>query len=159
MRRASAHRITAVIPYYGYKRDVGQPPFSVGARHAGSPTDSAVPLAAADVALMLASMVRASVHAYAAWLTAPARAGPPQGVDRVVAVELQPPGHGQIEGFFPTHVMVDNLETTAAAVEYFAGRQWPDPVVVLAPNDMCVKKARDFQVRVFVCVSVRPALR
>ena len=80
---ASARTITAVLPYYGYKRDVGTASSLtallrseaeradggvVSAAHA--PPVSAFPVSAADVAKMLTVL----------------------GVDRVLSVELQPPG-------------------------------------------------------------------
>mmetsp|Transcript_25832 Transcript_25832/g.83103 ORF Transcript_25832/g.83103 Transcript_25832/m.83103 type:complete len:468 (+) Transcript_25832:43-1446(+) len=131
LRRASAHRITAIVPYYGYKRDVGSPWQGHSTRRRGASPSNAIPIAAADVAVMLESM----------------------GVDRVVAVDIQPPGHGQVEGFFATHVMVDNIETTGLAVDYFADKLKCDGssgestgLVVVSPNEACVKKARDVQV-------------
>lgn len=57
------------------------------------------------------------------------------------------------QGFFATHVMVDNIETTVLAVDYFANRLRGDgtqeavgELVVVSPNEACVKKARDVQV-------------
>lgn len=86
-RRASARTITAVIPYYGYKRDVGtassltallrsEVERSSGAGVAPAAAAAAAhvapsfPVSAADVAKMLTVL----------------------GVDRVLSVELQPPG-------------------------------------------------------------------
>ena len=171
LRRASAKRITAVIPYYGYKRGTGSEPYSKSRlRRLGASDDAVVaesPIAAADVATMLEVM----------------------GVDRVIAVDLQPPGKGQLEGFFGTRVPVDNVEATLVGVEYFRstilqrlgeevaardadrsrlaataraeihhtdGRddssdglhtglgEKPLRFVVVAPNEACIKKARDF---------------
>lgn len=80
MRRASAKRITAILPYYGYKRDVGKPPVTPSFRarlglYDGEDIPESIPVSAADCARMLQEM----------------------GVDRVLAIDLQPPGHGQIE--------------------------------------------------------------
>lgn len=128
LRRASAKRITAVVPYYGYKRDVGRPSLAQALRtRLGATTDddelpSAIPVSAADVAAMLTTM----------------------GVDRVLAIDLQPPGQGQIEGFFDPRVPVDSLRSTAIAVSYIAKLNLANPVVV-APNESCVELAHDFR--------------
>jgi phosphoribosylpyrophosphate synthetase len=50
-RRAAAKSITAVIPYYGYKRDIGSMLGTAG-------DDNFASMSAADVARMLESMVR-----------------------------------------------------------------------------------------------------
>ena len=134
LRRSSAKYITAVIPYYGYKRDVGTSVNTTGSKRADKQdTDSAmgdmdgegdaiVPISSSEVATMLEAM----------------------GVDRVLAVDLQAPGMGQIEGFFGTRVPVDSIQGTFAAVEYFRNRL-SERVVVVAPNETCVKKAEHMQ--------------
>ena len=130
MRRASAKRITCVIPYYGYKRSTGAPQYTRG-RSPGSGLvkrsvgENNSPISGADVAEMLNVM----------------------GADRVVAVDLQPPGQGQIEGFFASNVTVDNIESTVLGVEYFRERfsDTKTRLVVVAPTEACMKKARDFQ--------------
>mgnify|MGYP004098266177 CR=1 FL=1 len=61
-----------------------------------------------------------------------------------MAVDLQAPGQGQIEGFFGTRVPVDSIQGTFAAVEYFRNRM-SDRLVVVAPNETCVKKAEHMQ--------------
>lgn len=68
------------------------------------------------------------------------------GVDRIVSVDLQPPGQGQIEGFFSSRVPVDNLRSTVIAVNHFAMKALSDPVVVAA-NETCIEMAQDFRVR------------
>jgi phosphoribosylpyrophosphate synthetase len=167
MRRASARTITAVIPYYGYKRDVGTAPSFVTMIRSDAPTDSmdietvaagraefgtnetagalpasgslgraitglqprllpaqdfSFPVSAADVAKMLEAM----------------------GVDRIIAVELQPPGNGQIEGFFTSSVPVENVRATALAVEHFRKLKLNN-VVVVSPNETCIPLAQDFR--------------
>ena len=149
LRRASAKYITAVIPYYGYKRDVGighntnysqrealseyhdrsqggtsesvDLSLTMG-KSAQSVSEAIVPVSSSEVATMLEAM----------------------GVDRVISVDLQPPGKGQIEGFFGTRVPVDSIQGTFAGVEYFRDRI-DDRVVVVAPNETCVKKAEHMQ--------------
>ena len=56
LRRSAARRITAVIPYFGYKRDTS--PFGE-ASTPGSPFvgDTVVSMSAADIAKMLETMV------------------------------------------------------------------------------------------------------
>jgi ribose-phosphate pyrophosphokinase len=66
------------------------------------------------------------------------------GVDRVISVELQPPGQGQIEGFFPPQVPVENLRAASIAVDHLARLKLRDPVVV-APNESCIQLAHDLR--------------
>lgn len=105
LRRASADRITAVIPYYGYKRSTGTPPAALNTlsakllasaekarrssskdksgkragqltRYSGGETLLEVnPISAADIAILLEMA----------------------GVDAVMTVDVQLPGGGQIE--------------------------------------------------------------
>ncbi len=116
-RRASARRITAVIPYYGYARQDRK----VGARRVIELQMAArVPISAADVARLLEAM----------------------GVDRVVAVDLH---CGQIQGFFGPRVPVDNLQGGVVGVDYFAKMELHKPVIVSpdAGGVYRVKKFRD----------------
>ena len=116
-RRASARRITAVIPYYGYARQDRK----VGARRMIELQMAArVPISAADVARLLEAM----------------------GVDRVVAVDLH---CGQIQGFFGPRVPVDNLQGGVVGVDYFAKMELHKPVIVSpdAGGVYRVKKFRD----------------
>ena len=134
LRRSSAKYITAVIPYYGYKRDIGSGMNISGSRREDEQDeesllgdfdgegDAIIPISSAEVATMLEAV----------------------GVDRVLAVDLQAPGRGQIEGFFGTRVPVDTIQGTFAGVEYFRNRM-SDKIVVVAPNETCVKKAEQFQ--------------
>ena len=116
-RRASAKRITAVIPYYGYKLEVGGQ-----SMQRSKNKESTAAIASADIAQMLVTM----------------------GVDRIVSVDLQPPGQGEIEGFFANSAPVDCIEATYAGVEYFRPIVSKDAVIVSA-NPTCTKKTRDFQ--------------
>lgn len=116
-RRASARRITAVIPYYGYARQDRK----VGARRMIELQMAArVPISAADVARLLEAM----------------------GVDRVVAVDLH---CGQIQGFFGPRVPVDYLQGGVVGVDYFAKMELHKPVIVSpdAGGVYRVKKFRD----------------
>eukprot|EP00914_Ancora_sagittata_P027031 GHVO01052998.1.p1 GENE.GHVO01052998.1~~GHVO01052998.1.p1 ORF type:complete len:354 (+),score=79.34 GHVO01052998.1:81-1064(+) len=105
-RRASAKKITAVIPYYGYARQDRK-------------LSSRVPISAADVARMIDAM----------------------GVDRVISVDLH---CGQIQGFFPPRVPVDNLEAQIIGLDYFAKKGLKSTVVV-SPDAGGVYRARKFQ--------------
>ena len=51
---------------------------------------------------------------------------------------------GQIAGFFPTDVPVENVRATGTAVEHIAKLRLADPVVV-APNESCIELARGFR--------------
>ena len=53
------------------------------------------------------------------------------GVDRIVTVDLQPPGQGDIEGFFTNRTPVDCIEATYAGVEYFRQKVSKDAVIVV----------------------------
>lgn len=117
-RRASARRITAVIPYYGYAR---QDRKVQRLKMDGDEQMAArVPISAADVARLLEAM----------------------GVDRVVAVDLH---CGQIQGFFGPRVPVDNLQGGVVGVDYFAKMELHKPVIVSpdAGGVYRVKKFRD----------------
>ena len=74
-----------------------------------------------------------------------------QGVDRVIGVDLQPPGEGQVEGFFSPTVSVVSLRSVGAIVKHFA-RMSLNNVVVVAPNEACVHLACDMQVRSCFCL-------
>ena len=62
------------------------------------------------------------------------------GVDRVISVDLSPPGTGQVEGFFPPQVPVENLSSTRIAVEQLTRLKLQRPTVV-APNEDCIQLA------------------
>ena len=63
------------------------------------------------------------------------------GVDHPISVDLQPPGKGQIEGFFLA--CLSTRSNAFAGVEYFRNRIADGCVV--APNETCVKKAEHMQ--------------
>lgn len=118
MRRASAKRVTCVVPYYAYKHHRRSNPMStsVNSKFIQSP--------AADIAKMLEVM----------------------GVDRVIAVDLQLRVQGHEASFFSSKVPVETLETIMAGVEYFATQvHLRRPLVVLAPNPECLRRGRVFQ--------------
>jgi phosphoribosylpyrophosphate synthetase len=56
-----------------------------------------------------------------------------------------PQVQGQIGGFFPTNVAVENVRATATAVEHVAKMKLNSPVII-APNDACIELARGFRV-------------
>ncbi|KAA0156378.1 hypothetical protein FNF27_00925 [Cafeteria roenbergensis] len=155
IRRAGANKITAVIPYYGYSRAVGGAPTSMDSQTAqlvvasnqahlapgmilheeedamkdaplsvfGSQgTVAARPISAADVARLLEEA----------------------GVDMVITVDLQPPGRGQIEGFFRPITPVETIRSTSVALEQVCKTDFQRPVVV-APHEDCLGLAREFQ--------------
>merc|ERR1719473_1721842 len=80
---------------------------------------SRVPISAADVAVMLSAM----------------------GVDRVIAVDLH---CGQIQGFFPPTIPVDNLDAGPVCASYFASRTDLTNPVVVSPDAGGVYRAKEF---------------
>jgi len=108
-RRASAARITAIVPYYGYARQDRK-------------MHSRTPISAADVARLMESM----------------------GVDRVISVDLH---CGQIQGFFPPNIPVDNLESFAIGIDYFRTHHLPDlaDCTIVSPDAGGVFRAKQFQ--------------
>ena len=80
---------------------------------------SGVPISAADIAHLLTSA----------------------GVTRVVSIDLH---CGQIQGFFPPQVPVDNLSAGPVGAAYFAEKQLRRPVVV-SPDAGGVTRAREFR--------------
>lgn len=99
--RSSAESVTAVVPYYAYSRMAQR-------------LDRRVPIAAADVAVMLTEM----------------------GADRIISVDLH---HGQLQGYFPPNVPVDNLSAVPVGALYFAEMDLQRFMVVAADAEMVPK--------------------
>lgn len=78
-----------------------------------------VPISAADVAQMLVSM----------------------GVDRTLSVDLH---CGQIQGFFPPHVPMDNLGAGPIGAAWFAEKSLVNPMIV-SPDAGGVARAKNFR--------------
>ena len=118
-RRAGAHNVSAVIPYFGYKYHRRGMPISTtyNSRFLWS--------AASDLAKMLHTV----------------------GVDNVVSVDLQRAGQGHEATFFTEAIPVETINTSDIFAEYFATQIQPpmSKVVVVSANNQCVKKARKFQ--------------
>jgi ribose-phosphate pyrophosphokinase len=139
LRRASARRITVVIPYYGYARQDRKMQvlynrlYTKGYAHTVDRTTystslsslcitspkARVPISAADVARLMEAM----------------------GVDRVIAVDLH---CGQIQGFFGPRVPVDNLDGGIVGLDYFGSKDLHNPVVV-SPDAGGVYRAKKFK--------------
>eukprot|EP01041_Mallomonas_annulata_P000598 gene598-1155_t len=119
VRRSGAHRVTAVIPYFGYKHH--RRGMSTSTKHQSRFLSSA----AMDFAKMLQEM----------------------GVDHVVAVDLQRPGQGHEACFFDNNIPLEVIVTTDYMIDYFVKHvKLENPIVVITPNAECVKKARKFQI-------------
>lgn len=71
-----------------------------------------------------------------------------EGVDRVISVDLQRPGQGHEACFFDNTVPLEAIVSTDHMVDYFVQHvNLQEPIVVVTPNNECVKKARNFQLR------------
>jgi ribose-phosphate pyrophosphokinase len=121
LRRASAKRVTAVIPYYGYRRNN---------QEAHSPHEQSQYLfsSAMDVAKMLTTV----------------------GVDRIVVVGLidtKKQFLGWVDGhFFDGAVPVEVLDVSTAAVDFFAKEtEMKNPVVIVSPRPKCLGPANSFK--------------
>jgi ribose-phosphate pyrophosphokinase len=120
VRRSSARRVIAVIPYFGYKHHRRGAPIST--KHNSR-------------------FLFSSSMAFAKMLQE-------MGVDRVIAVDLQRPGQGHEACFFDNNVPLETIMSADVMVDYLRqSAVLNDPIVVIAPNSECVKKARNFQLR------------
>jgi len=118
--RASAKRVTAVIPYFAYKHHRRGHPISTGLK------SRFLWSAASDFAKMLEVV----------------------GVDRVIAVDLQRPGQGHEACFFSPEIPVETIMTSEMAAKYIAKKLYfPRDVAVVAPNSETIKKARKFELK------------
>ena len=111
--------------------------------------------AAASVLLSAASRSGAAAAPSAAAAATPAEANSisaadcaimlvASGVDRIISVELSPPGVGQSEGFFPPQVPVESLRASAIMVDFVSRFKLARPVVV-SPNEDCIQLALDIR--------------
>lgn len=74
----------------------------------------------------------------------------------MISVDLQRPGEGQIEGFFGSSVRVDNLRSTAVAVEHLVRHPHLEKPAIVAASGACVELAHDVRVRrLFLCSRFR----
>ena len=128
MRRASARKITAVIPYYGYARQDRK-------------MQARVPISAADVARLLESMGVDRV------IAVDLHCGQIQGC----TTNINPAGNEIIShtlrsstGFFGPRVPVDNLDGGTVAVSYFGDMDLLNPVIV-SPDAGGVYRAKQFR--------------
>jgi len=119
VRRAGAQRVTAVVPYFGYKH-----------HRRGLPVS----------ATMDSRFLSSNAKDFAKMLTQ-------LGVDRVISVDLQRPGQGGEACFFDNQVPLESLVTTKLMAKRiaadFMGHE--NNVCVVAPNAEGITKARKFQ--------------
>ena len=109
MRRASARKITAIIPYYGYARQDRK-------------MQARVPISAADVARLLEAMgvdrvVAVDLHC-----------GQIQVMTHCIGASGT--AHCNTQGFFGPRVPVDNLDGGTVGVSYFGDMDLINPVIV-----------------------------
>jgi ribose-phosphate pyrophosphokinase len=64
------------------------------------------------------------------------------GVDRVISVDIAPPGTGQFEGFYPPSIPIESLRSNRIFVDVLARMKLDRPVVV-APHEGCIQLAAD----------------
>ncbi|CAM9335118.1 unnamed protein product [Chrysoparadoxa australica] len=120
-QRASAKRVTAVIPFFPYKHHRRSIAVNkrLHSRFLWSP--------AADFGKMLEIM----------------------GVDRVIVVDMERPGFSTESNFFSTDVPVETLLTTHLFAEYFGTQVFKKdharPIVVVSPSTVLLKKAVSFR--------------
>ena len=120
VRRSSARRVIAVVPYFGYKHHRRGAPIST--KHNSR-------------------FLFSSSMAFAKMLQE-------MGVDRVIAVDLQRPGQGSEACFFDNNVPLETMMSTDIMSDYLRQHEdLQDPIVVVTPNSECVKKARNVQLR------------
>jgi ribose-phosphate pyrophosphokinase len=117
-RRSGAQRITAVVPYFGYKHH------RRGHALSSKNLSRFLTSGATDFAKMMQSM----------------------GVDKVIAVDLQRAGQGHEACFFDNKIPLENVVTRDFMINYMVKNvPLQPPIVVVTPNSECVRKARNFQ--------------
>lgn len=117
-KRCGAKRVTAVIPYFGYKYHRRGEPISTKnqSRFLWS--------AAGDFANMLKTM----------------------GVDRIISVDFHRPGQGQETCFFDTTIPVETVSSNDLCISYIKNNiPLADNVTIVAASPDFIKKARRFQ--------------
>jgi ribose-phosphate pyrophosphokinase len=118
VKRAGCKNVTAVIPYFPFKHYRRGMPKSKKLHSkflVSGPTDFGKMLEAMDV-------------------------------DRVISVGLQRPGQGQEACFFDNSIPLEDVTTTHITTEYFKNNvKLEGPIVLMSPNDECLKKAVKFE--------------
>jgi len=118
VRRASARRVVAIIPYYGYKHH--RRGTAVSTKHNSRFLTSSP----SDFALMLQQV----------------------GVDRVITVDLQRPGQGSEACFFDTVIPVESIMSTEVFLTHLLREnRLQGPLTIVSPNAEVYKKAKKYQ--------------
>mmetsp|Transcript_15399 Transcript_15399/g.23211 ORF Transcript_15399/g.23211 Transcript_15399/m.23211 type:complete len:378 (+) Transcript_15399:90-1223(+) len=118
-KRCGAMRVTAVVPYFGYKYHRRGEPISTKnqSRFLWS--------AAGDFSKMMNVM----------------------GVDRVLAVDLHRPGQGQETCFFDTTIPVETASSSDLSIKYIKDNvKLNEKVTIVAASPDFIKKARKYQI-------------
>mmetsp|Transcript_4617 Transcript_4617/g.7052 ORF Transcript_4617/g.7052 Transcript_4617/m.7052 type:complete len:377 (+) Transcript_4617:39-1169(+) len=118
-KRCGAMRVTAVVPYFGYKYHRRGEPISTTnqSRFLWS--------AAGDFSKMMNVM----------------------GVDRVIAVDLHRPGQGQETCFFDTTIPVETVSSSDLTIQYIHEHvELSEKVSIVATSPDFIKKARKYQI-------------
>jgi ribose-phosphate pyrophosphokinase len=154
LKRASAARVTAVIPYFGYSRQSTMAPGFFQPQPQSQPQTQ--PEGGKSGKLFKKPTSRASALLPADSGGAAGAGGPvlpattiaaadialllqTAGVDQIVAVDVHVNSFG---GFFRSRVPVQNLDALPAALPYFISRDLKDPVVVSSSESGVIRVRR-----------------